>query len=65
MALDDHLGTNQNISLFISESLQDLFMAILGLCGIHVHPEDPGTWKLPLHQFFNLLGAGLEAPDIW
>ena len=64
MAFDDHLGTDQNISLFISECLQNLFMAVLGLCGIHIHPKGPGAWKLPLHQFFNLLCACLEAPDI-
>lgn len=30
MAFDDHLGTDQNISLFISECLfQNLFMAVL------------------------------------
>ena len=64
MSLDNHLGSHQNICLMPCKRCQNFFIAVLGPCGIKIHPKYPGFRKFFFQNSLNLLGSCLKSSNM-
>ena len=64
MPFYDHLRPHQYIRFLVCKCGEYLFMRILFPCGVHIHPQYPGSRKRCLHDVLDLLGACPEFTDM-